>query len=40
MDFDLGEKTDGLGKEIRKFALAEVAGKPYRTAMGIFTLHI
>ena len=33
MDFDLGEKTDGLRKEIRKFALAEVAGKPYRTAM-------
>ncbi len=33
MDFNLGEKTDQLRKEVREFALAEVAGKPYRTAM-------
>jgi hypothetical protein len=33
MDFELGEKAEKLRAEVRKFALTEVAGKPYRTAM-------
>lgn len=33
MDFELGERTAKLRDEIRQFALAEVEGKPYRTAM-------
>jgi alkylation response protein AidB-like acyl-CoA dehydrogenase len=33
MDFELGEKAENLRGEIREFALAEVVGKPYRTAM-------
>lgn len=33
MDFDLGPKAEALGKQVREFALAEVEGKPFRTAM-------
>ena len=33
MDFELGERAEKLRAEVREFALAEVAGKPYRTAM-------
>jgi len=33
MDFELGAQTEKLRAEIRQFALAEVAGQPYRTAM-------
>ena len=33
MDFELGAKAEKLRAEVRKFALAEVAGKPYHTAM-------
>ena len=33
MDFELGERAEKLRSEVREFALAEVAGKPYRTAM-------
>jgi 3-oxocholest-4-en-26-oyl-CoA dehydrogenase alpha subunit len=33
MNFDLGPKAEHLREEVRRFALAEVEGKPYRTAM-------
>ena len=33
MDFELGERAEKLRAEVREFALAEVVGKPYRTAM-------